>query len=163
MRWIHRPSTRGAPHLPSTTINICCFCDRELDSFFQTIDRSVFEPLLLCCVVISLTEEMSVASTAASVVVTTPVNGVNSEPCKIDDSVVIGSNVDAEQIRMLEEECILVNGQDKVTGHASKKVCHLMKNIKQGLLHRAFSVFLFNSKGMYQLDTNPPPPPPPPS
>jgi len=54
---------------------------------------------------------------------------------------------DAEQLRLMAEECILVDGQDKVTGHGSKKYCHLMENIKKGVLHRAFSVFLFNSKG----------------
>jgi isopentenyl-diphosphate delta-isomerase len=57
------------------------------------------------------------------------------------------AEVDAEQERLMAEECILVDKQDKVLGHASKKECHLMKNINKGMLHRAFSVFLFNSKG----------------
>ncbi|KAH6699670.1 NUDIX hydrolase domain-like protein [Leptodontidium sp. MPI-SDFR-AT-0119] len=35
---------------------------------------------------------------------------------------------------------------DKPIGNLSKKICHLMTNIERGLLHRAFSVFLFNSK-----------------
>jgi len=47
----------------------------------------------------------------------------------------------------MAEECILVDKNDKVVGHASKKECHLMKNINKGMLHRAFSVFLFNTKG----------------
>lgn len=56
--------------------------------------------------------------------------------------------MDQEQLRLMAEECILVNRQDQEVGHASKHECHLMENIeKRDLLHRAFSVFLFNSKG----------------
>ncbi|CAM0955490.1 unnamed protein product [Alopecurus aequalis] len=51
---------------------------------------------------------------------------------------------------MFEDECILVDEQDNVTGHESKYNCHLMEKIESGhALHRAFSVFLFNSK--YEL------------
>jgi len=42
---------------------------------------------------------------------------------------------------------ILVNEKDEVLGSASKRVCHAMSNIRKGMLHRAFSVFLFNSRG----------------
>ncbi|KAF2286445.1 hypothetical protein GH714_016977 [Hevea brasiliensis] len=46
--------------------------------------------------------------------------------------------------------CILVDENDGVVGHASKYNCHLWENILKGnALHRAFSVFLFNSK--YEL------------
>lgn len=38
---------------------------------------------------------------------------------------------------------ILVNEADEVVGHESKERCH----DGQGLLHRAFSVFLFNERG----------------
>lgn len=47
----------------------------------------------------------------------------------------------------MEEECILVNDDDINIGAASKKVCHRWDNIQKGMLHRAFSVFLFNTKG----------------
>ncbi|KAL3688924.1 hypothetical protein R1sor_015233 [Riccia sorocarpa] len=48
---------------------------------------------------------------------------------------------------MFEDECILVDEEDNVVGHDSKYNCHLMEKIeKENLLHRAFSVFLFNSK-----------------
>nr|CAG8621113.1 14754_t:CDS:2 [Entrophospora candida] len=53
---------------------------------------------------------------------------------------------DEEQIRLMEEMCILVDENDKKIGSDTKKNCHLMENIKKGLLHRAFSVFLFNSE-----------------
>lgn len=51
------------------------------------------------------------------------------------------------QVKLLAEQCILVDEMDKVTGTASKMDCHLMQNINTGLLHRAFSLFLFNKSG----------------
>lgn len=47
----------------------------------------------------------------------------------------------------LEEKCILVDEQDKRIGEATKKDCHLIDKNGHILLHRAFSVFLFNDKG----------------
>ena len=55
--------------------------------------------------------------------------------------------LDPIQEKLLEECCILLDDQDRVIGSDSKKNCHLMENIRQGKLHRAFSVFMFNSKG----------------
>lgn len=51
---------------------------------------------------------------------------------------------DEEQIRLMDELCIVLDYEDKPLGAGTKKLCHLMDNINQGLLHRAFSVFLFN-------------------
>ncbi|EGS21484.1 isopentenyl-diphosphate delta-isomerase-like protein [Thermochaetoides thermophila DSM 1495] len=53
---------------------------------------------------------------------------------------------DEEQIRLMDEVCIVLDENDVPIGTASKKLCHLMTNIDKGLLHRAFSVFLFNEK-----------------
>ncbi|KAA1471502.1 Isopentenyldiphosphate isomerase [Dentipellis sp. KUC8613] len=53
------------------------------------------------------------------------------------------SSYDAEQSRLMEERCILVDEQDNAIGAADKKTCHLMENINKGLLHRAFSAFVF--------------------
>jgi isopentenyl-diphosphate delta-isomerase len=52
---------------------------------------------------------------------------------------------DEEQVRLMDERCILVTPQDEAYGEGSKKTCHLMSNIRgpEALLHRAFSVFLF--------------------
>lgn len=51
---------------------------------------------------------------------------------------------------MFDDECILVDKEDHVIGHDSKYNCHLMEKIEsENLLHRAFSVFLFNAK--YEL------------
>ncbi|GBG88913.1 hypothetical protein CBR_g48525 [Chara braunii] len=48
---------------------------------------------------------------------------------------------------MFEDECILVDENDNVIGHDSKYNCHLMEKIDgDNLLHRAFSIFLFNSQ-----------------
>jgi isopentenyl-diphosphate Delta-isomerase len=53
---------------------------------------------------------------------------------------------DAEQIRLMDEACIVLDANDNPLGSASKKTCHLMSNIDNGLLHRAFSVFLFHPR-----------------
>lgn len=55
--------------------------------------------------------------------------------------------LDETQVKLMQEECILVDKDDTNIGSASKKTCHLLENINKGMLHRAFSVFLFNSKG----------------
>ncbi|XP_062144166.1 isopentenyl-diphosphate Delta-isomerase I [Alnus glutinosa] len=58
------------------------------------------------------------------------------------------AGMDAVQRRlMFEDECILVDENDSVVGHDTKYNCHLWEKIESGnMLHRAFSVFLFNSK-----------------
>src|SRR5258707_7130977 len=74
------------------------------------------------------------------------------------------SNYDPEQSRLMSERCILVDEQDNAIGAMDKKTCmlsikiqifltftyfslfspgHLMQNINKGLLHRAFSAFVF--------------------
>ncbi|KAG5647974.1 hypothetical protein DXG03_007008 [Asterophora parasitica] len=53
------------------------------------------------------------------------------------------SSYDPEQSRLMDERCILVDEDDNAIGAMDKKTCHLMENIDKGLLHRAFSVFLF--------------------
>ncbi|RKP36074.1 isopentenyl-diphosphate delta-isomerase [Dimargaris cristalligena] len=61
------------------------------------------------------------------------------------------TNYDEEQARLMEEKCILIDENDRPLGFESKKNCHLMTNINQGLLHRAFSVFLFDQAGRLLL------------
>eukprot|EP01116_Phalansterium_solitarium_P006620 TRINITY_DN1894_c0_g1_i1.p1 TRINITY_DN1894_c0_g1~~TRINITY_DN1894_c0_g1_i1.p1 ORF type:complete len:271 (-),score=34.65 TRINITY_DN1894_c0_g1_i1:228-1040(-) len=59
---------------------------------------------------------------------------------------------DQEQVKFMEQDmCITVNPQDEITGLGTKKQCHLNENIDKGLLHRAFSVFLFNQEGKLLL------------
>jgi isopentenyl-diphosphate Delta-isomerase len=58
---------------------------------------------------------------------------------------------DEEQIRLMDEVCIVLDENDVPIGSASKKVCHLMENINKGLLHRAFSCFLFDSQNRLLL------------
>jgi len=45
------------------------------------------------------------------------------------------------------EQCIQIDFDDNIIGKVDKKSSHLAVNIKKGILHRAFSVFLFNSRG----------------
>eukprot|EP01087_Luapelamoeba_hula_P017608 TRINITY_DN5564_c0_g3_i1.p1 TRINITY_DN5564_c0_g3~~TRINITY_DN5564_c0_g3_i1.p1 ORF type:complete len:289 (-),score=50.24 TRINITY_DN5564_c0_g3_i1:52-855(-) len=54
---------------------------------------------------------------------------------------------DEVQRALMEELCLEVDPDDVVIGHVSKKLSHLNTSIRKGMLHRAFSVFLFNSKG----------------
>jgi len=54
---------------------------------------------------------------------------------------------DKTQLKLLAERCIVVDERDEAIGSASKKECHLWENIStSSLLHRAFSVILFNSR-----------------
>jgi len=52
---------------------------------------------------------------------------------------------DEEQVKLMSEQCIEVDTNDNVIGPRSKLDCHLMKNGPP--LHRAFSLFLFNTNG----------------
>ena len=70
-------------------------------------------------------------------------------PSATQDTDLIG--YDDEQIRFMEEVCIVLDYDDVPIGSASKKVCHLMENINKGLLHRAFSCFLFDSQNRLLL------------
>ena len=57
---------------------------------------------------------------------------------------------DEEQLRLMQEMCILVDDQDQVLGPVTKKECHLMENLPQ-MLHRAFSCFIFSPDGKLLL------------
>ncbi|GLV61317.1 Isopentenyl-diphosphate delta isomerase, partial [Carabus blaptoides fortunei] len=54
---------------------------------------------------------------------------------------------DRTQLAAMEEKCILVDENDKIVGNASKKECHMVQANGHIPLHRAFSVFLFNTRG----------------
>uniref|UniRef100_A0A8D2C3H8 isopentenyl-diphosphate Delta-isomerase n=1 Tax=Sus scrofa TaxID=9823 RepID=A0A8D2C3H8_PIG len=60
-------------------------------------------------------------------------------------------HLDAQQVQLLAEMCILIDENDRRIGAETKKNCHLNENIKKGLLHRAFSVFLFNTENKLLL------------
>lgn len=56
--------------------------------------------------------------------------------------------IDSTQQKLLSEPLIMVDEYDCIRGYETKRDCHLKKNILEyGMLHRAFSVFLFNKKG----------------
>ncbi len=52
-------------------------------------------------------------------------------------------NHQKKQVSFDNELLILVNPQDEIIGYLDKKACHQ----GEGKLHRAFSIFIFNSKG----------------
>lgn len=53
---------------------------------------------------------------------------------------------------MYKDECILVDNNDVIIGHANKYLSHAFNPQQpEGLLHRAFSVFLFNSQNKLLL------------
>ena len=59
---------------------------------------------------------------------------------------------DPEQVAAMQQELIpVVDIQDRVIGARAKADCHLMANIEKGLLHRAFSVLLYNSSDQFLL------------
>eukprot|EP00456_Euglypha_rotunda_P034128 TRINITY_DN2632_c0_g1_i6.p1 TRINITY_DN2632_c0_g1~~TRINITY_DN2632_c0_g1_i6.p1 ORF type:complete len:136 (+),score=27.41 TRINITY_DN2632_c0_g1_i6:308-715(+) len=74
-----------------------------------------------------------------------------AEPTLATSTTTTTITYDKEQLRLMEEQCILVDTQDKPLGPVSKEKCHKTVNIRTGMLHRAFSVFLFNSKGQLLL------------
>nr|XP_045730457.1 isopentenyl-diphosphate Delta-isomerase 1 isoform X1 [Mirounga angustirostris] len=59
--------------------------------------------------------------------------------------------LDAQQVQLLAEMCILIDEEDRRIGAETKRNCHLNENIDRGLLHRAFSVFLFNTENKLLL------------
>lgn len=58
----------------------------------------------------------------------------------------------SQQDFMQQDNCIVVDADDKVTGSSNKYDSHrFTAEQPHGLLHRAFSVFLFNSEGKLLL------------
>lgn len=67
-------------------------------------------------------------------------------------AVMSAAGLDPTQESLLKEECILVDVNDNAIGHRSKRECHEWERIEgEGLLHRAFSVFLFDSSNKLLL------------
>ncbi|KAL6098090.1 idi1 [Pungitius sinensis] len=58
----------------------------------------------------------------------------------------VTDHLDEKQVRLLSEMCIVIDENDSKIGADTKKNCHLNSNIDKGLLHRAFSVFIFNGE-----------------
>lgn len=58
---------------------------------------------------------------------------------------------------LLRDQCILVDGADIITGSASKRDTHRFDAAQPGgLLHRAFSVFLFDASDRLLLQQRAP-------
>jgi len=62
------------------------------------------------------------------------------------------SKHDISQVNLMNELVLVVDENDKVLRYESKKATHLVSNIEQhNLLHRAFSIFLFDEEGKLLL------------
>lgn len=73
-----------------------------------------------------------------------------SAAVRIDPHVL--DNKDPDQVASMKQELLpIVDLEDRVIGAQSKADCHLMSNINSGLLHRAFSVLLYNSHNQFLL------------
>ena len=70
-----------------------------------------------------------------------PLRNFTSSPTKLS----LLKQYDQTQVTLFNEKCILVDENDTPLGAETKKNCHLLANIDKGMLHRAFSVFLFDS------------------
>lgn len=65
--------------------------------------------------------------------------------CSAASGSVVMGEIDPVQLELMKEPCIVVDDNDNAIGMDTKKNCHLFTNGRNGILHRAFSVFLFNS------------------
>ena len=63
---------------------------------------------------------------------------------------------DLQKDAFKNENCFLVNESDQIIGNASKAECHKVRPDGTILLHRAFSVFMFNSDGHLLLQKRSP-------
>lgn len=72
------------------------------------------------------------------------ISGIPTSPSSENTDKELFKGHDEEQIKLMDELCIVTDVDDVPVGAGTKRLCHLMDNIKQGLLHRAFSVFLFD-------------------
>lgn len=74
-----------------------------------------------------------------------PVGGRLSSSSASDSAREVEDAVDPQQLQLLEEPLLLVDEQDNCVGSASKRQCHSW-SLGSCPLHRAFSVFLFDSQ-----------------
>lgn len=74
----------------------------------------------------------------------------NESDLSIDDDSTLSGH-DFKQIEMMNENCIIVNFNDIPIAKGTKKTCHLLNNLDKGLLHRAFSCFIFDDSGRLLL------------
>lgn len=79
--------------------------------------------------------------------VISPLISETVKTCESESSSSISSSARNVQETALNEICILVDDNDRVTGSTTKADCHRVGQNNEIKLHRAFSVFLFNSDG----------------
>lgn len=57
---------------------------------------------------------------------------------------------------MMRDTCIVVDVEDNVIGNGTKRDCHIFNDKQSGMLHRAFSVFLFDEENRLLLQKRAP-------
>jgi len=68
----------------------------------------------------------------------------------------VNENVSELQVTQMNDVIPTVDENDVALGSASKRACHTLENGTTGILHRAFSVFLFNTGGELLLQRRAP-------
>lgn len=76
-----------------------------------------------------------------------PVNLMNQVRYTFAHKLVENIEGEKQEVSLDSENCILVNENDVLIGHTSKRDCHKLDDQQNIKLHRAFSVFLFNRQG----------------
>ena len=77
---------------------------------------------------------------------------LNNQVKPHQDNKDLSSTYDPYQLSLMQEECILVDENDKSIGQASKRICHTIDtSTGKSPLHRAFSFFIFNSENKLLL------------
>mmetsp|Transcript_2145 Transcript_2145/g.3729 ORF Transcript_2145/g.3729 Transcript_2145/m.3729 type:complete len:356 (-) Transcript_2145:508-1575(-) len=91
----------------------------------------------------------SLSSTSGSPGTSPPQRGL-SQDASMSSKAWDGSG--SQEDFMLKDECILVDKDDQLVGHDNKYNCHQFSaETPHGILHRAFSVFLFDSESRLLL------------
>ncbi|AMD19621.1 HCL530Cp [Eremothecium sinecaudum] len=99
----------------------------------------------------SLTQEEVLEMFTEVIPVNNRPNSHSSASSTLDAGDTVFKGHDEEQIKLMNENCIILDWDDNMIGSGTKKLCHLMENIEKGLLHRAFSVFVFDEEGRLLL------------
>lgn len=144
----HLIATNTLKQFPRKAVTVSSLHNNGLKRYFST--RPVIAPLSLLPASAAATTAITCNSfprrfTMAATTLIFPKKEFSSAALqpRVD---ALDESVDPVQRQLLEEQCIVLNDSDQVIGHDTKRNCHKIVN-GDVLLHRAFSVFLFNGKG----------------
>lgn len=118
---------------------------------FYSSSTNTIAPVRVCKSSFLLHRKPLLLSSLFSTPYTTLSNFPSSTTTTTKKMLVNLEDYDLEQAKLMEEMCIVTDENDIPIRPETKKNCHLMAEINKGLLHRAFSVFLFNDEGKLLL------------